>query len=133
MNSHKITTRKQIQGYGATTYQARVLTQPLLPVDTKGNAYTYEVTDVITSIREYIQRPRIKLATRQRLESVLEVLLDRLGNVIAVPFDQSGDSEISKLARNLIQSMAKTDQALAELKATAATIKAKYNVELNPD
>jgi hypothetical protein len=133
MNSHKSTTRKQIQGYGATTYQARALTQSLLPTNKEGNTYTYEITDVITSIREYLKRPRIKPVTRQRLESVLKALLDRLGNVVALPFGQSSDSEIGKLAKNLIQSMAKTDQALAELKAAAATIKAKYNVEINPE
>ncbi|MEP0871493.1 hypothetical protein NDA01_16915 [Trichocoleus desertorum AS-A10] len=132
MNSHKITTRKQLQGYGATTYQARVLTQSLSPVATQGKTYTYEITGVIASIREYLQRPRIKLVTCQKLESVLEALLNQLGNIIAIPFGKSSDLEISRLAKNLIQSMAKTDQALAELKATAATIKGKY-VELSPD
>ena len=127
MNNEKITTRLQLRGYGATRYQAKAVTKNLIAVANQGRAYAYPVSDVVASIREYLQRPRIQPATRQILEAVLQALLERLGNVIEVPFGRGTNPEISKLARQLTQAMSKTDSALAELKATAATIKAKYD------
>jgi hypothetical protein len=54
------------------------------------------------------------------------LLLERLGNVIEVPFDRPTNPEINQLAKKLTQAITNTDTVLAELKATAATIKAKY-------
>ncbi|MBE9118632.1 hypothetical protein IQ249_22335 [Lusitaniella coriacea LEGE 07157] len=127
MDAEKVTTRKQLQGYGATRYQAQVVTKNLTPVAKQNRAYAYALTDVITSIREYLQRPRIKATTRQTLEIVLQSLLERLGNVLQVPFTRGTDPELSQLAKQLTQAMCGTDRALAELKATAATIKGKYS------
>lgn len=128
MNTKKLTTRLQLQGYGATRYQAKAITKNLTAAANQGRAYVYPVADVVASIREYLQRPRIQPATRQILEAVLQALLKRLGNVIEVPFGRGTSPEINKLARQLTQAMSRTDSALAELKATAATIKAKYNM-----
>lgn len=125
MNANKTTTRKQLTGYGASRYQATALTKNLTPVAKQGKAYAYSLTDVIISIREYLQRPRIKPTTRQTFEDILPVLLERLSNVIPVSFGSSTHPEISQLAKQLTQAMADIDNALAELKATAATIKAK--------
>ena len=122
MNIDKTTTRKQLQGYGATGYHAKVLTSNLTPVAKKGRAYTYSINDVIVSIRDYLQRPRIKQTTSIVLESILQALLERSGNVIEVPFSRGTVPEINKLARQLTQAMSKTDNALAEMKATAATV-----------
>jgi hypothetical protein len=72
------------------------------------------------------------LAFSQPLAKFLKLyavaLLERLGNVIEVPFGRGTHPEINKLARQLTQAMSRTDSALAELKATAATINAKYNM-----
>jgi hypothetical protein len=88
MNTEKVTTRLQLRGYGATRYQAEAITKNLTAVANQGRAYAYPVSDVVASIREYLQRPRIQPATRQILEAVLQALLERLGNVIEVPFGQ---------------------------------------------
>ncbi len=128
MNTEKVTTRLQLRGYGATRYQAEAVTRNLTVVANHGRAYAYPVSDVVASIREYLPRPRIQPATRQILEAVLKALLERIGNVIEVPFDRGTNPDINKLARQLTQAMSRTDSTLAELKATAATINAKYNM-----
>lgn len=128
MNTEKVTTRLQLRGYGATRYQAEAVTRNLTVVANQDRAYAYPVSDVVASIREYLQRPRIQPATRQILEAVCRDLLERIGNVIEVPFDRGINPGINKLARQLTQAMSRTDSTLAELKATAATIKAKYNM-----
>lgn len=128
MSSNKITTRKQLQGYGATSHQARSITKNLSPIHIESRTYAYPISDVIASIREYLKRPRLKTVTHQKLRAVLEALLQRLGNVIDVPFGQPINSEISKSTKRLIQAVADTDQALAELKATAATAKGKHKI-----
>jgi len=128
MNTEKVTTRPQLRGYGATRYQAEAITKNLTAVARQGRAYAYSVSDVVASIREYLQRPRIQPATRQILEAVCLALLERLGNVIEVPFGRGTNPEINKLARELTQAISRTDSALAELKATAATLNTKYNM-----
>ncbi len=128
MSTEKLTTRQQLQGYGATRYQAEAITKNLTSVTQQGRAYAYAVSDVILSIRNYLLRPRIQPTTRQILEAVLKALLERLRNVIEVPFGRASDPELNKLARHLTQAMFDTDSALAELKATAATIKAKHGM-----
>ena len=128
MNEEKLTTRRQLQGYGASSYHAEVITKNLTLVAKQGRTYIYAVSDVIVSIRDYLQRPRVKPTSRQVLEGVLQALLERLNNVVEVPFGCATDPEINKLARQLSQSMSDTDSALAELEATAATIKSKYSI-----
>ena len=119
-------TRKQLQAYGVSNYQARVVTQNLTPVGKQGQAYLYDLRAVVTSIGQYIQRPRIKESTRNSLDFVLDALLKRLGNVVEVPFAEGGDPQLRKLGIKLLQARAKTDASLAMLKADAAEIKAKY-------
>ena len=60
MNADKTTTRKQLQGYGASRYLAYSLTKDLTSATKQGRAYAYVLRDVIVSIREYKKRPRIK-------------------------------------------------------------------------
>lgn len=38
MNTAKFTTRKQLQGYGATRYLATIITKDLIPISTKTRA-----------------------------------------------------------------------------------------------
>lgn len=128
INSEKITTRLQLKGYGTTRYQAEVITKNLNSVGKQGRAYAYAVGDVIVSMKDYLQRPRVQSRSRQTLQVVLQVLQQRLNNVIEVPFGHVTNPEINKLARQLTQVMSNTDSVLAELKATAATIKVKHQM-----
>jgi hypothetical protein len=127
MQVAKTVTRQQLQGYGATRYHAITLTKNLTPVLRKSRTYVYSLSDVVEVIRDYLQRSRIKPKTCQTLNIILQVLLERLGNVIEIPFSCGTNSEINALAKSLSQAMSNTDVALAELKATAAEINAKYN------
>lgn len=128
MSAEQTTTRKQLQGYGATRYQSELITKNLTSVAKHGRAYAYAVGDVMVSIKEYSQHTRIKQTTRQSLETILQMLLERLNNVIEVPFGRTTAPKINKLARQLTQAMSNTDRALTELKATTATIKAKHSM-----
>jgi hypothetical protein len=123
-----ITTRVQLQGYGLTRYQSTKITQGLTPASKKGRTYIYLVSDVISSIRNYIDYPRVKPSTRQQLITVLDSLLERLGNVISLPINTtlSSHPEIGELTKQLFKAMSATDKTLIELKATAATINGKY-------
>jgi hypothetical protein len=126
MNTSKTTTRRQLQGYGVSRYYAIALTKNLTPIARQSNAYVYTLSDVIKSLRDHLERSRIKAKTRQTLEQILQVFLERLGNVLEVPFGRANASEVSKLAMRLSQAISKTDVTLAALKATAATMKGKY-------
>ena len=128
MNTDQITTRKQLQGYGATRYQTTIITRNLAPVARQGRAYVYALNNVIEAIRDYLQRSGIQLKNRQTLQAILQVLLERLGNVIEFPFSRGTNPKIDKLAKQLTQAMSNTDAVLAELKASAAAIKAKYGI-----
>jgi hypothetical protein len=126
VNTSKTTTRQQLQGYGASRYYAIKLTKHLIPVSRQGKAYVYALSDVIQSLRDNLERSRIKPKTRQTLEQILQLLLARLGNVLEVPFGRANTSEVNQLAMRLSKAMSQTDTTLAALKATAATIKGKY-------
>lgn len=122
----QIITRNQIQAYGMSKYQSQIITKGLISLGKKGQAYLYDLNDVILAIRQYIQRSRIKQYTRETLNSVLVTLLTRLGNTVEIPFDEGSDPRIRKLGIKLIQAMAKTDTSVANLKADLAEINAKY-------
>jgi hypothetical protein len=123
-----ITTRVQLQGYGLTQYQSTKITQGLTPTSKQGRTYIYLVSDVISSIRNYVDYPRVKPSTQQQLTTVLDSLLERLGNVISLPINTtlSSHPEIRELTKQLFKAMSATDKTLIELKATAATINGKY-------
>ncbi|MEM6598904.1 MAG: hypothetical protein AAF810_10070 [Cyanobacteria bacterium P01_D01_bin.36] len=115
------TTRKQLQGYGASRYLARKLTVSLPPVAKSGNAYVYGLHQVIAAIRTYNSKPRIQLTTKQVLEQILTQLLPRLDNV--TPLISTNDTtEVSNIARQLLTQMHRTEKSLAEVKATAVSI-----------
>ena len=115
------TTRKQLQGYGASRYLGRRLTASLVPVAKSGNAYVYSLGQAIAAIRDYSSNPRIKLATKQVLEQILAQLLTRLDTV--APFVAGNDTtEVSNIARQLLDQMRRTDKSLSEMKATVASV-----------
>jgi len=115
------TTRKQLQGYGASRYLVRRLTASLVPVAKSGNAYVYSLGQAIASIRDYSSNPRIKLTTKQVLEQILAQLLTRLDNVARFVAG-NGTTEVSNIARQLLDQMRRTDKSLSEMKATVASV-----------
>ena len=114
-------TRKQLQGYGASRYLALMLTRSLAPVAKSGNAYVYALTQVVTAARDYAAKPRVQATTKQTLEQILTQLLARINNVISlVP---NGDkTEVSDVAQQLLKQMRLTDKAMADMKATVASM-----------
>ena len=125
---NKTLTRKQIQAYGASKYQAQVITKELVSIDRYGRVHLYNLNDVVIAIRQYVQRSRIKQYTRETLNSVLLALLAKLGNIVEIPFEEGSDPQIRKLGIKLIHAMAKTDTSLANLKVDLAEINIKYGV-----
>ena len=123
MQADVVTTRKQLQGYGASRHLARAITSNPTPGGHEGRAYTYSVKEVIGAIRDYLQNSRIKLKTQETLHEILQVLLNRLGNVVQISFSSGTDPELSKLTQQLFKAMSNTDKTLSELKATAASLK----------
>ena len=114
-------TRKQLQGYGATRYLARRLTRSLVPIAKSGNAYVYALAQVVAAVRDYAAKPRVQAATKQTLEQLLTQLLTRIDNV--VPLVPNGDkTEVSDVAQQLLKQMRRTDKAMADMKATVASM-----------
>ncbi|EAZ87985.1 hypothetical protein [Crocosphaera chwakensis] len=109
-NEPLTTTRIQLKGYGASQYQARIITQPLTPFGVSKRSYTYAVTDVISSTRQILENPRIHLKTRHQLEAILTSLLNRLDNVVNVPFIQGTDPQLSKVSKQLFKNMMKGNE-----------------------
>lgn len=126
-DSNKTITRKQLCSLGISQYQAKILTKSLSTVRREGRAYVYSVRDVIASIREYAERPRVLAKTRDRLEKVIEALRPMLGNVTTIAPGHSTDPEMSKLVKQLMSAMAKTDATLASMKVESAEIEAEYS------
>ena len=115
------TTRKQLRGYGASHYLARRLTRSLEPITKSGNAYVYALAQVVTAARNYSEQARVQPTTKQILEQMLTQLVSQIDNVVPMLPDghrtAAGDA-----AKLLLKQMHRTDKAMAELKATVASI-----------
>lgn len=114
-------TRKQLRNYGASRYLARRLTVSLSPVVKSGNAYVYSADKVSMVIREYGSRARIQLTTKEVLERILSQLLAQLDNVVPL-VPSTHTTEVSSVARQLLNQMRRTDKALSEMRATVASM-----------
>jgi hypothetical protein len=119
-------TRRQLQSYGLSKYQAEAITKFISPVAKQGSANLYDISEIIKSARQYLERPRIRQTTRAGLANLIKGLQERLGNVVEIPFAEGSDPEIRKLGARLMSAMSETDAALANLKADAAEIRKKY-------
>ena len=124
-NQTLTTTRIQLKGYGASQYQARIMTEQLTPMGMKKRSYTYAVSDVISSMRQILENPRIHSSTRRTIEGILTSLLNRLDNVVNVPFIQGNDPQLSQISKALFKKMITTNRYLTELNGKVATIKGK--------
>ena len=128
MKSTIYTTRNQLKGYGASYYQAMIVTKKLIPVDRHQNTNIYSLPEVIISIKEYLQKPKVKQKTRQALKSILPLLVARLDNIIPVPFSREANRELSTLTRNLFFKLQNLERNLTESKAITSTIKRKHKL-----
>lgn len=126
MESTIYTTRNQLKGYGASYYQAMIITKNLVPVDKHKNTNIYSLSEVIISIKKYLEKPKIKEKTRQSLKFILPILINQLNKIIPVPFGKEVNQEISKLTQNLFLKLHNSERKMAESKALIATIKGKY-------
>ncbi|MBW4524099.1 MAG: hypothetical protein KME18_02730 [Phormidium tanganyikae FI6-MK23] len=115
----KTVTRKQLRGLGLSLYHAAAITKVLKPFSQKSSTYFYSIPEVVGSLRQYLQRPRIKPATRETLKAALDILLDLIGNIVPVAFGTSTDPELSRLTRELMSTISKTNSSLAALKVDA--------------
>ena len=122
------TTRIQLQGYGLNRYQATKITQGLIPISRQAKAYIYSVSDVIGSTRIILNNHRIKPQTKKQLTTLLNSLLERLGNISHFPISPSlsSHSEIRDLTKQLLKAMSVTDRNLVRLKDLAVNINGKY-------
>lgn len=109
MKNNQYITRKQLKALGFSSYLATVITKSLTPITRTSKGYFYDLRAVITAVRNHLDRPRIKSSTRQRLSSLLSVLLQRLGNVVTMPFcvGRGNDGEVSRLGRRLYLTLEK--------------------------
>lgn len=126
----KTVTRKQLRALGLSIYHAAVITKALKPFSRKGSTYFYSASDVVGSLRQYLERSRIKISTRETLKAALDSLLDLVRNVIPVAFGTSADPELSRMARELMITISKTNSSLAALKM-AAELKVKSRIKPN--
>jgi hypothetical protein len=121
-------TRQQLRGHGMSLYHTRSLTKGLvIQGKSDDRHHLYSLPEVIQSIRQYLEKSRLKFQSRNQLEQVLNILIKQLSNLVSLPFQQGRASELSEITKELRKSMIKTDQALENLKAQAAAIKGKYH------
>ena len=84
MKSTICTTRKQLKSYGATSYQVKIITDNLKPISKSNQTNIYSLREVIASIKQYLERPKINKKTKQSLIQLLSLLINQLNNI--VPF-----------------------------------------------
>jgi hypothetical protein len=127
-NLMKTITRKQLQACGLSKYQVATITKTLIPSGKDRRSDKFELTNIIDAIRQRLNVARLKQTTRDALSTTLNLLLERLGNVIEIPFTPSNNPELQKAGTQLLQAISRTDAALANLKADATEIREKYKV-----
>ena len=75
--------------------------------------------------RKILENPRIHLKTRHQLQAILTSLLNRLDNVVNVPFIQGTDPQLSQISKELFKKMITVNSYLTELNEKVATLKGK--------
>jgi hypothetical protein len=117
-------TRTRLAALGLSRYQVSILTKQLKPKGKSGRSKTFLVSEIVEAIRRRIQTPRIRKNTKRSLNTVLNALLEQLGNVVPLP--QSEIPKVRKAGAKLLMSIAKTDATKAAMSATALEINTKY-------
>jgi len=115
-------TRTQLRGYGASSYLARQLTVALIPLEHQGRTSYYAIPDVISAIKAYLMKPRIRPTTQKILEQLQLELAPWMQNTIAIPFGTTGDVELKHLCLQVIRSKIAFDHQLAEAKVQSALL-----------
>lgn len=119
-------TRRQLQVYGLSKYQTATITKDLAQTGKEGRSSTFKLTEVIEAIRKRLNSSRLRQNTREVCTFTLTQLLERLGNVVEIPLLSNGNLEIRKAGAQLLHAIVRTDAALADLKADADEIQARY-------
>ncbi len=85
------TSRKQLKSYGATSYQAKIITENLKPISKFNQANIYSLREVIRSIKQYLERTKITKNTKQSLIKLLTLLINQLNNIVPLVLLQTID------------------------------------------
>ncbi|WP_035829659.1 hypothetical protein [Crocosphaera watsonii] len=117
------TTRKQLRGYGLSPYLSIVITKTLTPTKKQGRTLIYDLSEVISAVRIYLTKTRLKPQTRVILQNLLTTLLERINNVVPLPFTRTTDPELSRLAKKAFESLRQAENHFANMKATLAEIR----------
>lgn len=125
MKSTTCTTRNQLKGYGATSYQAIVITKNLQPISKSNQTNIYCLPEVIASIKEYLEKPKISQKTRQSLNFLLPILITQLDNIVPAIFEKPVDRELGKLTRDLFLKLTNLDRKITNSKALIANLQGK--------
>ncbi|NCJ06431.1 hypothetical protein GS597_07885 [Synechococcales cyanobacterium C] len=91
----KTITRQQLQQGGVSAYQARRITDQLVPIAVEGRTKVYALQDVIAAMRSQLAEPHYQPQTRKALKALLNDLLKRLDNVVEAPFGKSPEEKMS--------------------------------------
>jgi hypothetical protein len=98
-------TRKQLREFGTSEYLAKQLTRGLQPAGRQGRAYVYDVELVLTAIRDRLNAPRLRKATKTVL--------------IQLEIEVSGLIEEPELNQQLLDAIAEAAQANTRFEQTA--------------
>lgn len=97
-------TRHHLMGLGATRYQSRVVTQYCSIKGKVSSANLYTVSDVLQSIKNYLEKSRIRQATKNNLRTVFFELQVLASTVVETPFgvpETGSTAMVKKLLKSL--------------------------------
>jgi hypothetical protein len=124
MKTHFIT-RNQLKGYGATHYQAVIITKNLKPIYKLNRSNVYSLQEVIAYLKKYLKNSKIRQKTKISLTCLLPILVTQLDNVVHSIFGNSVNKELGQSAKNLFLKMTSLDKRIINSKAQIANIKGK--------
>lgn len=85
----KTITRKQLIQLGASKYQARLVTKPLMPIKKQRNTNIYDLFIVSDRCRELIDNTHLRLATLNAIKSLRWSILEFAETLNDAPFGMS--------------------------------------------
>jgi hypothetical protein len=102
-------------------YHTRSLTKGLvIQGKSDDRHHLYSLPEVIQSIRQYLEKSRLKLQSRNQLEQVLNILIKQLSNLVSLPFQQGRASELSEITKELRKSMIKYRPSFRKSKSSSS-------------
>ncbi|MEP1079575.1 hypothetical protein NDI52_29640 [Leptolyngbya sp. PL-A3] len=86
----KTITRKQLIEFGASKYQAELVTKSLAPLRKQGSANVYDLFMVSDRCKELLENKRLKESTRNAIKSLRWSILALAEQIQDAPFGMSG-------------------------------------------